>query len=142
MVLADMLSFEYKFEVIASILKKFNISTNCGVIEETEEQHRCTLSWTTSCSKLRFTQAFELRFSSTKLSNDFCITLDGLDVVPVYRKHCISYYFFLIHSFIHSRHLYSASLSGATQKRSQPQRGRTMLFKVAEGISGRILYRK
>src|SRR6218665_280657 len=30
----------------------------------------------------------------------------------------------LIHSFIHCRHLYSASSSGATQKRSQPQRGR------------------
>src|SRR6218665_1785373 len=28
-----------------------------------------------------------------------------------------------IHSFIHCRHLYSASSSGATQKRSQPQRG-------------------
>src|SRR6218665_1845985 len=33
-----------------------------------------------------------------------------------------------IHSFIHCRHLYSASSSGATQKRSQPQRGRIMLF--------------
>ena len=31
-------------------------------------------------------------------------------------------------SFIHCRHLYSASSSGATQKRSQPQRGRIMLF--------------
>src|SRR6218665_1852245 len=33
-----------------------------------------------------------------------------------------------IFSFIHCRHLYSASSSGATQKRSQPQRGRIMLF--------------
>ena len=33
-----------------------------------------------------------------------------------------------IHSFIHCRHLYSASSSGATQKRSQSQRGRIMLF--------------
>ena len=33
-----------------------------------------------------------------------------------------------IHSFIHCRHLHSASSSGATQKRSQPQRGRIMLF--------------
>src|SRR6218665_2985751 len=32
------------------------------------------------------------------------------------------------HSFIHCRHLYSASSSGATQKRFQPQRGRIMLF--------------
>ena|SRR6218665_327208 len=31
------------------------------------------------------------------------------------------------HSFIYCRHLYSASSSGATQKRSQPQRGRIML---------------
>ena len=30
----------------------------------------------------------------------------------------------IFHSFIHCRHLYSASSSGATQKRSQPQRGR------------------
>src|SRR6218665_2004092 len=35
------------------------------------------------------------------------------------------------HSFIHCRHLYSASSSGATQKGSQPQRGRIMLFQVA-----------
>src|SRR6218665_3371497 len=34
----------------------------------------------------------------------------------------------IIHSFIHCRHLYSASSSGATQKRSQPQHGRIMLF--------------
>jgi len=34
----------------------------------------------------------------------------------------------VVHSFIHCRHLYSASSSGATQKRSQPQRGRIMLF--------------
>ena len=33
-----------------------------------------------------------------------------------------------LYSFIHCRHLYSASSSGATQKRSQPQRGRIMLF--------------
>src|SRR6218665_2710407 len=33
-----------------------------------------------------------------------------------------------IHSFIHCRHLYSASSSGATQKRSHPQRGRIMVF--------------
>src|SRR6218665_3019313 len=33
-----------------------------------------------------------------------------------------------VHSFIHCRHLYSASSSGATQKRSQPQRSRIMLF--------------
>src|SRR6218665_288828 len=33
-----------------------------------------------------------------------------------------------INSFIHCRHLYSASSSGTTQKRSQPQRGRIMLF--------------
>ena len=32
------------------------------------------------------------------------------------------------HSFIHCRHLYSAFSSGTTQKRSQPQRGRIMLF--------------
>src|SRR6218665_1266307 len=34
-----------------------------------------------------------------------------------------------IHSFIHCRHLYNASSSGATQKRSQPQRGRIKLLK-------------
>jgi len=44
-----------------------------------------------------------------------------------------------IHLFIHCRHLYSAFSSGTTQKRSQPQRGQIMLFKVAEGISGRIV---
>ena len=42
-------------------------------------------------------------------------------------------------TYIHCRHLYSASSSGTTQKRSQPQRGRIMLFSVAEGISVRIL---
>src|SRR6218665_1674464 len=45
----------------------------------------------------------------------------------------------LQHSFIHCRHLYSASSSGTTQNRSQPQRRRIMLFQVAEGSSGRIL---
>src|SRR6218665_537248 len=35
---------------------------------------------------------------------------------------------FLVHSFIHCRHLCSTSSSGATQKRSQPQHGRIMLF--------------
>src|SRR6218665_590186 len=39
-------------------------------------------------------------------------------------------YVIFIHSFIHCRHLYSASSSGATQKRSQPQRGRIMLFSL------------
>jgi len=34
----------------------------------------------------------------------------------------------IIHSFTHCRHLYSASSSGTTQRRSQPQCGRLMLF--------------
>src|SRR6218665_1755163 len=46
---------------------------------------------------------------------------------------------FICYSFIHCRHLYSTSSSGTTQKHSQPQRSRIMLFLVAEGISGRIL---
>ena len=36
------------------------------------------------------------------------------------------------HSFSHCRHLYSASSSGATQKRSQPQRGRIMLHTFSQ----------
>ena len=50
-----------------------------------------------------------------------------------------------IHSFIHSfiADIYIAPLpsgpSGTTPRRSQPQRGRIMLFYVDEGISGRIL---
>src|SRR6218665_1382233 len=45
----------------------------------------------------------------------------------------------LYDSFIHFRYLYSASSSGITQKRLQPQRGQIMLFQIAGGISGRIL---
>ena len=38
-----------------------------------------------------------------------------------------------IHSFIHCRHLYSTSSSGATQKHSQPQRSRIMLSSSSLG---------
>src|SRR6218665_4117964 len=41
-----------------------------------------------------------------------------------------------IHSFIHCRHLYSASSNGTTQKRSQPQCGQIMFFKLLKEFSG------